>query len=199
MALAARNCSESRAARRVEQLMTHRHALRPSRDARLATALHFYIRFGRVARFSDRSSLRYRDHCTQTGHNNPISTRVVSGTMRPMPQQPTPPAMPEEVMAIIDAIGHRVRTEVLRLLANDAQTAAQLAQATSTDYRQMRRHLAILEELGLVVANTPPDARGPGRGRSVLWHTNIERAEEVGRIWIDYVTGRYAAGPSDAP
>lgn len=113
--------------------------------------------------------------------------------MRLMPQQPTPPEMPEEVMTIIDATGNRVRTEVLRLLAHEAQTAAQLAEATNTDHRQMRRHLAVLEELGLVIADTPPGERGPGRGRFVLWKTNHQRAEEVGRIWIDYVTGRRPA------
>lgn len=97
-------------------------------------------------------------------------------------------------MAIIDAIGNRVRTEVLRLLACEAQSATQLARATDSDYRQMRRHLAVLEDLGLVVADTPPDQRGPGR-RGVLWRTNIERAEEIGRLWVDYVTGRHCAGP----
>jgi len=109
-----------------------------------------------------------------------------------MPQQPTPPEMPEEVMTIIDAIGNRVRTEVLRLLAHEAQTAAQLAEATNTDHRQMRRHLAVLEGLGLVIADTLPGQRGPGRGRFVLWKTDRQRAEEVGRIWINYVTGRHS-------
>ena len=99
-------------------------------------------------------------------------------------------------MAIIDAVGNRVRTEVLRLLALEARTAAQLAEETDSDIRQMRRHLAVLEEQGLVIADTPASERGPGR-RGVLWRTNIERVEEVGRIWVKYVTGRHS--PVDVP
>ena len=99
-------------------------------------------------------------------------------------------------MAIIDAVGNRVRTEVLRLLALDARTAAQLADATDSDIRQMRRHLAVLEDQGLVIADTPASQRGPGR-RGVLWRTNIERAEEVGRIWVDYVTGRHSSATQE--
>ena len=111
--------------------------------------------------------------------------------MRSMPSLPAPPDMPTEVKVIIDAIGHSVRTEILRQLAERPLGVRELAEATGTVVSQVRKHLAILEELGLVVADVPPDERRPGgRGRAVLWSTNIERAEEVGKIWIDYVTGR---------
>ena len=100
--------------------------------------------------------------------------------------------MPREVVAVIDAIGNRVRTEILRLLAATPMTAGDLAKETGGDVTRVRRHLAVLEERGLVYADRPPEERGPGRGRSVLWRTDRARAEEAGRLWIDYVTGTYA-------
>jgi DNA-binding transcriptional ArsR family regulator len=109
--------------------------------------------------------------------------------MRAMPSLPSPPRMPREVAAIIDAIGNRLRTEILNLIAHTAMTASDLARSTGGDVTTIRRHLAILEELGLVEADRPPEDRGPGRGRFVLWKTNHQRAEEVGRRWSDYVTG----------
>ena len=111
--------------------------------------------------------------------------------MRSMPSLPAPPDMPAGVKVIIDAIGHSVRTEILRHLAERPLGVRELADATGTVVSQIRKHLAILEELGLVVADLSPDERRPGgRGRAVLWSTNIKRAEEVGQIWINYVTGR---------
>ena len=98
---------------------------------------------------------------------------------------------------MIDAIGHSVRTEILRQLADRPIGVRELANATGTVVSQVRKHLAILEEFGLVVADVPPDERRPGgRGRAVLWSTNIKRAEEVGQLWTNYVTGRTSTQPS---
>ncbi|RYB88251.1 ArsR family transcriptional regulator [Nocardioides glacieisoli] len=111
--------------------------------------------------------------------------------MRTMPSLPAPRDMPTEVKVIIDAIGHSVRTEILRQLAERPLGVRELADATGTVVSQVRKHLAILEDLGLVIADVSPDERRPGgRGRAVLWSTNPERAKEVGKMWIDYVTGR---------
>jgi len=119
--------------------------------------------------------------------------------MRVMPSLPAPPDMPTEVKVIIDAIGHSVRTEILRQLADRPLGVRELADATGTVISQIRKHLAILEELGLVDADVPPGQRRPGgRGRAVLWSTNIKRAEEVGQVWIDYVTGRDLASGNAA-
>lgn len=109
--------------------------------------------------------------------------------MRSMPRLPSPPDMPRDVLAIVDTIGNRVRTEILHLLARSPMTAGELADAVGGDVTHIRRHLAVLEELGLVVADRPPEQRGPGRGRSVVWRTSHRRVEEVGRAWIDYVIG----------
>jgi DNA-binding transcriptional ArsR family regulator len=111
--------------------------------------------------------------------------------MQAMPRLPSPPRLPREVATIVDTIGNRLRTEILKHLADTAMTASDLAEATGGDVTTMRRHLAVLEELGLVEADRLPDDRGPGRGRFVLWKTNHERAEAVGRRWIEYVTGRH--------
>jgi DNA-binding transcriptional ArsR family regulator len=112
--------------------------------------------------------------------------------MPAMPHFPSPPDMPEEVKAIIDAIGHPMRTEILCQLAGRPQMVSDLAESTGTVVSQVRKHLAILEQLGLVRADRSPEERGPGRGRGVLWSTNVERAEEVGRGWIEYATGRHS-------
>lgn len=117
--------------------------------------------------------------------------------MRTMPSLPAPRDMPTEVKVIIDAIGHSVRTEILRQLADRPLGVRELADATGTVVSQVRKHLAILEDLGLVVADVSPDDRRPGgRGRAVLWSTDIKRAEGVGKLWIDYVTGRSSRSAS---
>jgi DNA-binding transcriptional ArsR family regulator len=112
-----------------------------------------------------------------------------------MPSLPVPHDMPTEMKILVDAIGHRIRTEILRQLADRPLGVQELAAATGTVVSQIRKHLAILEELGLVIADRSPEDRRPGgRGRSALWTTDTQRAEEVGRVWIRYVTGE--SGPS---
>ena len=107
-----------------------------------------------------------------------------------MPRLPSLPRMPRDVEAIIDAIGNRLRSEILNLIAETPKTATSLAESTGSDVTTIRRHLAILEELGLVDADRAPNDRGPGRGRFVLWKTNHQRVEELSRQWIDYTTGQ---------
>lgn len=117
--------------------------------------------------------------------------------MRGMPHLPTPPDMPGAVKTIIEAIGHSVRTEILHQLSHRPQTVRELSAATGTVTSQVRKHLAILEELDLVRADRPPEERGPGRGRFVLWVTNREGVKEVGQSWIDYVSGRDSPAHAD--
>lgn len=98
--------------------------------------------------------------------------------------------MPAEVKLIVDAIGHRVRTEILRQLAGQPRGVQELADATGTVVSQVRKHLAVLEELGLVIADVSPGERRPGgRGRAVSWSTAEGRVEEVGHTWINYASG----------
>ena len=92
-------------------------------------------------------------------------------------------------MTIIDAIGNSARIEILRHLSFQAMGTPELAEALGVSPSQVFRHLAILEDLDLVIADHPRGARR-AKGRVVLWETNYARAEEVGRTWINYVTGR---------
>ena len=97
--------------------------------------------------------------------------------------------MPEEVLAIIDVIGHHVRTEILRRLAHSPMTVVDLATEMDVAHSSVHRHLVKLEEHGLVAADTEPGQRA-GRGRTVLWRTAPERVLEVGQLWISYATGQ---------
>lgn len=105
--------------------------------------------------------------------------------------------MPGAVKTLVEAIGHSVRAEILHQLAHRPQTVRELALATGTVTSQVRKHLAILEELDLVRADRPRDERGPGRGRVVLWVTNQEKVKDVGQRWIDYASGRSSPAHSD--
>jgi len=111
-----------------------------------------------------------------------------SGTMQSVPRLSKPPNMPEGVLAMLDAIGNSARTEILRHLSLRAMSTPELAEAIGVSPSQVLRHLAVLEDLELVTADHPRGSRR-AKGRVVLWETNHQRAEEVGRSWIDYVTG----------
>jgi len=111
--------------------------------------------------------------------------------MQRVPRLSKPPNMPEEVLAILDAIGNSARTEILRHLSLRAMSIPELAEAIGVSPSQVLRHLAALEDLDLVSADHPRGSRR-AKGRVVLWETNHSRAEEVGKIWIDYVTSRHS-------
>ena len=115
-----------------------------------------------------------------------------SGTMRPVPRLSKPPTMPEEVLAIIDAIGNSARTEILRHLSSQAMSTRELADVVGVEHSRILRHLAVLEGLDLVVADHPRGERR-GVGRIVLWTTNRKRVEEVGRHWTAYAAGSHPA------
>lgn len=107
--------------------------------------------------------------------------------MRPVPRLSKPPTMPEEVLAIIDAIGNSARTEILRHLSSRTMSTREMADTVGVEHSRILRHLAVLEDLDLVSANHSRGERR-GVGRAVLWTTNRKRVEEVGRHWIAYAT-----------
>jgi DNA-binding transcriptional ArsR family regulator len=94
--------------------------------------------------------------------------------------------MPEEVRSVIDVIGNNVRTEILRRLSQQPLTAIALAQQVGVHHASVHRHLALLEEHGLVIADVDPGHR---RGQAVTWRTNVDKVAELGRIWVDYACG----------
>ncbi|WP_442940345.1 hypothetical protein [Nocardioides sp. B-3] len=65
----------------------------------------------------------------------------------------------------------------------------ELADAVGVEHSRILRHPAVLEDLGLVVADHLRGQRR-GVGRVVLWTTNRKSVEELGRRWTDYATGR---------
>lgn len=112
-----------------------------------------------------------------------------SGTMQRVPRLSKPPAMPEGVVAIIDAIGNGTRTEILRHLSLRAMNATELAEVIDADPRVVRRHLEVLEDMGLVAADHPRGDRR-AKGRVVMWETNKQRVNEVANTWRTYALGQ---------
>lgn len=73
------------------------------------------------------------------------------------------PDLPEGVDVAIDALGNRVKAAAIRsLLVDGPATQTQLAARLSLTRTNMRRHLAELEDLGLLRVHPPreePDTR----------------------------------------
>lgn len=75
-------------------------------------------------------------------------------------------------------------------------TALELAAAIDIGHSSVHRHLVVLEERGLVAADSEPGHR---MGRTVVtWSLVPERVEEYGRLWINYSTGGPVADVDDA-
>jgi DNA-binding transcriptional ArsR family regulator len=109
--------------------------------------------------------------------------------MQPVPRLSKPPNMPEEVLAMLDAIGNSARTEILRHLSVQPLSTPDLAKAIGVDHSRVLRHLAVLEDLGLVSADHPRGSRR-GVGRVVMWETNQQRVNEVAMAWRAYASGK---------
>lgn len=111
------------------------------------------------------------------------------GMMSPMPVLITPPGMPEDVVAAIETMGNRARTELLHLLssAGRALTTQELTEALDGTRIRVREHLMEMESDGLVVANYPPGERA---GRKLLWTVDKERIADLARTWQWYAQGQ---------
>lgn len=105
--------------------------------------------------------------------------------MRRVPRLSMPEGMPEEVLVVIDIIGNNVRTQLLRSLSGEPQTALELAEELGVHHASVHRHLALLEEYGLVIADVD---RGHRQGKTVRWSTVRTKVEEFGQLWIRYAT-----------
>lgn len=73
------------------------------------------------------------------------------------------PDLPEGVGDAIDALGNRVKAAAIRSLLIDGQaTQTQLAERLSVTRANLQRHLAVLEDLGVLLVHPPraePDTR----------------------------------------
>lgn len=88
---------------------------------------------------------------------------------------------------MIEVIGNKVRTEILRELATGSATAAELSDRIEVAHSSVHRNLLRLEELGLVVADAEIGNR---RGStSVIWSSVPDRVLELGQAWIRYASG----------
>ncbi len=103
-----------------------------------------------------------------------------------MPRLTSIPDQPEEVSATIDVIGNQVRTEILRRLSLEPMTAPELGDSMGVSRFSVLRHLAALEEHGLVRADRPVGER---KGVLVHWSTDRERVAALGARWTTYATG----------
>ncbi len=90
---------------------------------------------------------------------------------------------------MLDAIGNGARTEILRHLSVQSMSTPDLAEAIGVDHSRVLRHLAVLEDLGLVSADHPRGSRR-GVGRVVMWETNQQRVNEVAIAWRAYASGK---------
>ena len=105
-----------------------------------------------------------------------------------MPVLVQPPEMPEEVSAIIDAIGNRIRAALLHALAqNSPQSAVQLAPVVGAHHVSVHRHLRELELVGLVHADA---AMGVQRGQTILWTIDRDQVDAYIATWHRYLTGK---------
>lgn len=102
-----------------------------------------------------------------------------------VPRLSEPARMPEGVRVIIEIIGNATRTELLRLLTARPRTMLELAAEIDVAHSSIHRHLALLEQHGLVSTDTAPGRR---QGRTVVWSANPERITEIGQRWISYAT-----------
>lgn len=107
--------------------------------------------------------------------------------MMRMPSSVLPPDMPAEVAKLLEAIGGKLNTEILRLLAVNSMTTAELSKTLEILPGSVHRVLRVLEDEGLVSANVPPDMRR--RGSRLTWSTDVDAVRTASRQWLAYVTG----------
>ena len=100
----------------------------------------------------------------------------------------TQPPLPEDVAAAIDALGNSARAYLLHILSSRGeQTAAELAEAISSDRRSALRHVLTLENVGAVRGDVPTEQR---HGRTVRWSINDARVAELTALVDRYLRGR---------
>lgn len=106
-----------------------------------------------------------------------------------MPRLIEPPGMPQEVSTAIETIGNRARIEILRSLAlHGPLTLTELADELEVGRSSTQRHLATLEEQGLVRGDIPSAERW--RRVAVRWRVNADAVDDVLNALRTYLTGR---------
>ena len=115
---------------------------------------------------------------------------------RGVPRLSIPDDMPREVQTVIDCLGNRARTEILRQLATKPMTAMELATALGFNHASIHRHLKALEDAGLVQADQPSGRRV---GVTVHWSTDAANVTTAAHLWLAYVSGNDSAPGRQGP
>lgn len=117
-----------------------------------------------------------------------IACTHVKGKMGCMPRLSRPPGMPLEVETVIELIGNRARSEIVRTLARRGPlTASELAEAVGVVRSRVHVHITALEAQGLITGDVPIAARA---GRTVRWALDTAVLERALAVFGDYLQGR---------
>lgn len=92
----------------------------------------------------------------------------------------------------IEAIGNRARTEILHRLVTSPTTGPELARAMGVKRESVYRHLAALEDAGLVGCDRPAGQR---HGHAVTWNVVPERVIQVAEEWAVYAGAHQHSHP----
>ncbi|TFH68125.1 ArsR family transcriptional regulator [Cellulomonas sp. HD19AZ1] len=98
------------------------------------------------------------------------------------------PPVPREVAVIYDAVGNRVRGMIVSELGRSGPlSTTDLAQRVGIARNYALKHLAKLEEVGLVRADTPREVRAR---RVTLWSVDVERREQMIEQFNGFLRGQ---------
>ena len=89
-----------------------------------------------------------------------------------------------------ESLGNRARGEIVSLLSKSGpMSTVQLEQHLGVTRGTVIEHLGKLEAAGLVIADTPRDAR---HGRTVTWRVDDQEREALLAEFTEYIRGESA-------
>lgn len=94
--------------------------------------------------------------------------------------------MPKEVERAIEILGHRARTEILRILSAGELSTGEITERLGADKGAVSRHLAALEAADMITSDVPPETR---RGRRTTWRVVPGSIRKVAATWASYAEG----------
>lgn len=88
---------------------------------------------------------------------------------------------------VIEVLGNRARTEILRRL-HVPKTATELAAELGLSRASVHRHLLLLEQHEYVRGDVPPNERAQ-RQSVTRWSRDPEKIRSAAQMWGDYASG----------
>lgn len=103
----------------------------------------------------------------------------------PVPRLIEPSGQSPEVVTVIELIGSRARTEIVKMLLVDGpKTTSEVARRLEFEHnKQAHHHLVALRDAGYVTSEVI-DRRG-----TLRWTASRENVLQAPQRWVDYVTG----------